>query len=411
MADVSTVVNHWITAQEGFTTTTSGTVSSGAATVGLNSVAGYTNGDIVAFVIDPTTASKQAFTGVVDTAGVQITSVKWTEGTNTSHLAGATVVDYTTATHQAALVKGLKVSHNQDGTIKNNAITTAAQITDGVIGNAEMATAVKPITLFDETTFDFVASGCVWTADAAGSTLLGSMTAGVVYIDGNRVAVSAVTAHAFTASKDTYVDVGTDGVVDYSESTLNAASQALAASHLRLGIIVTGASSIANVGAVNQGQEDKVLPIASSIPYQVTDSLGNLICPRDPNRRLLGLRRITSNFAPGTGAQTAVTGLSVPVIVPTNRRVIVSAYSRNFLSSGIATSILTVWDGAVGGTAIADGAVVSSSGGFGDAVYVAQLSTPATASKTYNVSCQSDSGNTTVGASSTSPAFVKVELA
>ena len=38
--------NYFPSPQSGFTTTTSGSVGSGAATVGLNSVAGYSNGEI-----------------------------------------------------------------------------------------------------------------------------------------------------------------------------------------------------------------------------------------------------------------------------------------------------------------------------------------------------------------------------
>lgn len=129
MANVSSVTKHFITAQEGFVTTTSGTVSAGAGTVGLNSVAGYTDGDQVALVIDPNDPTKkQVFTGEIDTAGVQVTGVVWTEGDDVSHATGATVVDYTTATHQAALVKGMKVSHEDDGSLKTSAVQDALDI-------------------------------------------------------------------------------------------------------------------------------------------------------------------------------------------------------------------------------------------------------------------------------------------
>jgi hypothetical protein len=121
--------NFFPTAQNGFTTTTSGSVSSGAATVGLNSVAGYTNGDVVVLVIDPTDASKkQTFTGVVDTSGSQITSVKWTAGTNQTHALGATVVDYETATHWALYSKGIRISHATDGTLLESAVRAALNL-------------------------------------------------------------------------------------------------------------------------------------------------------------------------------------------------------------------------------------------------------------------------------------------
>lgn len=130
--------NFFPTAQNGFTTTTSGSVTSGATSVGLNSVAGYTNGDTVVLVIDPTDASKkQTFTGVVDTSGSQITSVKWTAGTNQSHALGATVVDYETATHWALYSKGIGISHNPDGTLKDDAVTTDV-IADATVSHEKL---------------------------------------------------------------------------------------------------------------------------------------------------------------------------------------------------------------------------------------------------------------------------------
>jgi hypothetical protein len=114
MATVTSVTKHFTTPKEGFVTTLSGSIGSGAATVPLNSTSGYTNGDQVAFVVDPgDAAKKQVFHGEV--SGLNIINVVWTEGANVAHSAGATVVDYVTATHWAALVKGLLVNHGQEG--------------------------------------------------------------------------------------------------------------------------------------------------------------------------------------------------------------------------------------------------------------------------------------------------------
>lgn len=132
--NVSSVTNHFPSAENGFTTTTSGAVSSGATTVGLNSVAGYTNGEIVVFIIDPTDATKkQAFTGTIDTAGVQVTGVVWTAGTNQAHDAGATVVDYATATHISMISKGILLHADQDGTLKAGAVDNAAVLANSVV--------------------------------------------------------------------------------------------------------------------------------------------------------------------------------------------------------------------------------------------------------------------------------------
>lgn len=133
--NVASVTSHFPDAENGFTTTTAGSVASGATTVTLNSVAGYTNGQPAVFVIDPTDVTKkQTFTGIIDTSGVQVTNVVWTAGTNTTHALGATVVDYATATHIAMISKGIKVQHNQDGT--HSAITaTSISATSGTFTN------------------------------------------------------------------------------------------------------------------------------------------------------------------------------------------------------------------------------------------------------------------------------------
>jgi hypothetical protein len=146
MADLSGLTtNYFATPKEGFTTTLASTISSGATTVPLNSITGYTNGAIATMVVEPTSVTaKQVFTGVVDTAGIQLTSVKWTEGTNQSHAAGSTVVDYVTATHMAALVKGLTTSTlDQDGTLKAGAVDNAAAIANAVVTVPKLTTELQ----------------------------------------------------------------------------------------------------------------------------------------------------------------------------------------------------------------------------------------------------------------------------
>lgn len=114
------------------------------------------------------------------------------------------------------------------------------------------------VTRFDESLGDFIASGLVWSQTAL---LVGEMTAGVVYIDGERLVIGALSGINFTASKDTYVDVGVDGVVDYDPVANGASAPALAASHVRIAKVVTDGSGITSV--VQTG----------------TDSLGNTIRP------------------------------------------------------------------------------------------------------------------------------------
>lgn len=137
-SNVSSVTNHFATVVEGFATTTSGTTSSGATTVGLSSVTNLTNGAIFVGLIEPGEAKEQAFTGTVDTGGSQITGVKWTRGTNTSHASGVTVVDYTTGTLINMINKGILVHANQDGTLKDDSVDTA-QIADDAVDSPQIA--------------------------------------------------------------------------------------------------------------------------------------------------------------------------------------------------------------------------------------------------------------------------------
>ena len=168
------------------------------------------------------------------------------------------------------------------------------------------------------------------------------MTTGHVWLAGKRLIVNAVSARTFTASKDTYVDFSDNGdgtaAIIYTEVANNAASPALASGSLRNAIIITGASTIAAAGSINQGQQDRVLPIASSIPYAVTDSLGNLICPRDPSRKLLGYRQIITDSSVITSATVAdLAGMAFSIDVPANRKVrlVFSLGNNTNSSSGI----------------------------------------------------------------------------
>lgn len=201
----------------------------------------------------------------------------------------------------------------------------------------------SPITRQTEFALDFVASGLVWTADAVALTRNASMTAGVIYINGRRISISAVVARSFTASRDVYIDVldnqdGT-GTLVYTDNTTNNPSPALAANSVRIGIIVVGASNIAATTSVNQGQLDRVLPIASSIPYTFTDSIGNIICPRDgSSRRMIGYRQCIVNTA--TTSTADIPPVNMNVIVPTGRNLFLDASGAGMSSSAANSAVV-----------------------------------------------------------------------
>lgn len=264
--------------------------------------------------------------------------------------------------------------------------------------------------------YDFVESGLVITADNAGTNKNYSISSGVVWLGGKRLTVAAVSAVTVGASKDRYIDVrdNSDGTAVFitNEVSNNAASQALTAGDMRIGIVVAGATTIANAASINQGQEDRVLPIASSTPYAVTDSLGNLICPRDPSRKIVGYRISTSNL---TGASTSytATALAFPVIVPTGRKVKITIHASLVSSGSANASLMAVYTGATVGTLttqISENWALNSNtigAGFGLSV----THTPSSTSYCYTLALkQTVSGTVTLTGASTAPITMIAEL-
>ena len=360
-------------------------------------------------------------------------------------------------------VDGILISHKQDGTMITSLPLTTPNITTSINDSAgneiiitpATASAVNEITVTNAATatdprisasggdtainlnlrgkglaktvtigagattiypFDYVASGCIWTADNVGVNLNASGTAGVVVINGNPITVVAVTARAFTLNLDTYVDVldngnGT-GLYVYTTAATNAASPALAANSIRIGII-QAAATITATTKVNQGQEDRVFPIASSIPYAVTDSLGNLIYPRDSLRRILGYRQIIVAFSTATsGSNVDVTGLSVPVLVPEGRKVLISVYSRSLRSSQAAGNdeVINILEGATTINLSVTNTPVSN---YQHTAETKALISPTAGLHTYKVAInQSTAGTITInsGGGASTPTFIMVQL-
>lgn len=274
------------------------------------------------------------YEGTVATA-TSVTSVSLVSGTPQNYSAGALTRVYIplSAEVQNRMVDGLLVSHTQTGAmiaslpLTTPKITTSINDANGneVIKTPATASAVNEITVTNAATgnspkvepsggdsaihlnlrgkglaktvtigagatniylANYVSSGCIWTADAAGSTRLASMTAGVVVVGGNPITVAAVTSRTFTASRDTYVDVldngDSTGLVVYTEVTNNAASPALAANSIRIATVVTAAGSIAASTAIGQGGYANISPVISSQVFKGFDSLGNKIYPKGP---------------------------------------------------------------------------------------------------------------------------------
>lgn len=118
------------------------------------------------------------------------------------------------------------------------------------------------VTRFDENLADFVQSGCVWSQV---SLLAGTMTAGVIYIGGNRVVISAIASNSFTASKDTYVDIDVSGTVYYTPVANGATTGfPLTAGRIRLAKVVTNTTTITSVTTTGvDGIANLIRPLGS----------------------------------------------------------------------------------------------------------------------------------------------------
>lgn len=367
--------------QNFYSTTLTGDITAGDLTIGLTTVPSPTSGILV---IEPDSTTSREVIVYTSKGASTITCPSDGRGysgtTAADHLTGSTVIMAPVDKWFTALASG------------------------------ELSTDPLRTELF----YDHVNSGMVWSGDSYGSTRNASMTSGVMYIGGRRLTAAAVTARSFTASKDTYIDASDNGdgtvLLTYTEVSNNAASPSLAANNVRVGIIVTAAGSIANAGSVNQGEEDKVLPIASSIPYAVTDSLGNLICPRDPNRRIIGYRQVTANFT--TTGTSDITGLNLNCIIPTGRKIKVSG-AIAYITSSIANSggSMTLVD-VTAGANLANTA--SATNASGDAASVSSSAIKTYAAGTRNFKAQLVRGinaaTVTGNASATNPSYIMVEL-
>jgi len=169
-------------------------------------------------------------------------------------------------------------------------------------------------------------------------------------------------------------------------------------------------TSLDQDGTLKAGAVDNAAALASDVVTS-TKIAQNAVQADDlaTNALSLGSASITSNFTLSASqtTPTQVTGLTATVTIPAGGRSIkITAFAASVSQTG-GIGVLTIWDGVVNsGTQLAQGNVPTS-GGFG---MVQAIVTPAAGSKTYNVGVHNTgTNNTTVGATSTQPAFIFVE--
>lgn len=131
MATISGVQKHFATPSEVYTNNLSASISAGAVTVPVNANNDYADGDIVVLTVEPGTTNEATFTGEKASSPARFINCVWTEGNlGVGHASGVTITDYDSATHLAMMTKGIKVSHNQDGTLKPASVNLALGVSD-----------------------------------------------------------------------------------------------------------------------------------------------------------------------------------------------------------------------------------------------------------------------------------------
>lgn len=166
---------------------------------------------------------------------------------------------------------------------------------------------------WNKTFVDYIESGLVWSLV---SGLNATMTVGVAYIDGIKISLAAIASRTFTVSKDTYIDIGNNGTIYYTEVTNGAAQPALTAGRIRVALVVTNASAItyvvnypnSNALAVDTGWRHRVLPSVSSVTsngarsYDITfaSTVASILSP--------GMRLLINRTVPAPTQCTSLNG-------------------------------------------------------------------------------------------------------
>lgn len=165
------------------------------------------------------------FAGHVDTGKLVIDAIAPGYVDTRGSLVGDIVVIRPNTEWANNLFNVLGQSLNDDGTIKDTAIT------------------------YQPTISDYIQSGGVWSTV---SGLNGAMTSLTGWQGGHLNTVALITSRTFTVSKDTYIDVLRNTVTNafsivYTEVANAAASPALAANSIRLAKVVTSGAAITSI--------------------------------------------------------------------------------------------------------------------------------------------------------------------
>ncbi|MFA5389192.1 MAG: DUF2793 domain-containing protein [Candidatus Omnitrophota bacterium] len=197
--------------------------------------------------ISDTSLSTITTAGKVSGSAVQLASAGGLE--NSSGLK----VDYDNATIGIIDDKlAVKSESIGSGQITDSAVTSA-KILDGTIASADISNsagildsqlATSPATRFYENLAEYVESGLT---PATSVSLTSDISAGTAYVRGARVNKAGATSNTYAANKDTYVDINSSGVFQYTAVNNGAVEPIVAADSIRLAKVVTDADNITEV--------------------------------------------------------------------------------------------------------------------------------------------------------------------
>lgn len=125
-----------------------------------------------------------------------------------------------------------------------NSISTA-NVADDTLTEADMVDEINPrIRTYEGAACEFVSSGLL---PVTGASLTQNTSAGTAYPRGFRINKASATAHSYTASKWTWVDIDQNGDFQYSEGAIGAATPSVAANSIRLARVSSDTSTILSV--------------------------------------------------------------------------------------------------------------------------------------------------------------------
>lgn len=125
-----------------------------------------------------------------------------------------------------------------------NNISTA-NIVDDTLTEADMADEINPrVRTYEGAACEFVYTGLLPVTSGTLSTTIGSGTA---YPRGYRINKASSTAHSFTASKWTYVDIDQNGDFQYSEVAIGGSTPSVASNSIRLAKVSSDTSTVNTV--------------------------------------------------------------------------------------------------------------------------------------------------------------------